>query len=467
MADSMVLSDYEREREKNIQKNEEFLASLNLLQHKRSLYKSNSTVGKKLLKRSEKFEYKAQPLKMSLRSRSTKEDTSPPELTQPTTDETSNGVLVRRTGKTHFVDIIADSHKDSTNLEKFLKHMQIRLQEKVYVTESSSSASERLLSLQNFEISSDHGFSKVVPHRIYSVAFANTAKPIVLAGDKWGYLGLWFPHEHEQPLTLQPHVRAVSRIMTSDSSNCDITTCSYDGTVRSMNIETAMYDTILDHADMLFHDIASVCDPNVLLTVSGSGHAILLDKREHKPSNPVQLHEKKISSVDFHSNGIHFCTASGDQTVCVWDVRSLSSCNNGKPKFLSKFCHTKAVTAARFSHSGSYILTTCYDNYIRIFHSSCGTNPKESLFHKIPHNNNTGRWVTPFAANWDSQCEDIFMCGSMEQPRGIDVFSIHHLPKKIRMIHNNLTTIVSRIVSHQSTGEIMGGSSSGRVFTFC
>ena len=37
----------------------------------------------------------------------------------------------------------------------------------------------------------------------------------------------------------------------------------------------------------------------------------------------------------------------------------------------------------------------------------------------IPHNNFTGRWLTPFKAVWHPQREDVILVGSMEQPRRV------------------------------------------------
>jgi hypothetical protein len=37
----------------------------------------------------------------------------------------------------------------------------------------------------------------------------------------------------------------------------------------------------------------------------------------------------------------------------------------------------------------------------------------------IYHNNFTGRWLTPFKAVWHPQRDDVFIVGSMEQPRRV------------------------------------------------
>jgi len=84
--------------------------------------------------------------------------------------------------------------------------------------------------------------------------------------------------------------------------------------------------------------------------------------------------------------------------------------------------------------------------------------------HSIRHNNNTGRWLTTFMAQWHP-AQDIFCVGSMEQPRGIDIFdgaSGNHL----RAVQGEaMTAVASRCCFHPSTERLIlvGGNSSGRV----
>jgi hypothetical protein len=37
----------------------------------------------------------------------------------------------------------------------------------------------------------------------------------------------------------------------------------------------------------------------------------------------------------------------------------------------------------------------------------------------IKHNTHTGQWLTTFKATWHPQRDDVFVVGSMEQPRGV------------------------------------------------
>jgi hypothetical protein len=37
----------------------------------------------------------------------------------------------------------------------------------------------------------------------------------------------------------------------------------------------------------------------------------------------------------------------------------------------------------------------------------------------IKHNTHTGQWLTTFKATWHPQRDDVFVVGSLEQPRGV------------------------------------------------
>ena len=100
---------------------------------------------------------------------------------------------------------------------------------------------------------------------------------------------------------------------------------------------------------------------------------------------------------------------------------------------------SKGVHGAFFSPiSGKYALTTSMDHTLKIFNIKENATEAEcksikqffkrirvnNLFCKlgatvIPHNNFTGRWLTPFKAMWHPQREDVFVVGSMEQPRRV------------------------------------------------
>eukprot|EP01135_Chromosphaera_perkinsii_P006759 Nk52_evm7s578 gene=Nk52_evmTU7s578 len=152
--------------------------------------------------------------------------------------------------------------------------------------------------------------------------------------------------------------------------------------------------------------------------------------------------------------------------------------------------HTKAISSAFFSPAtGKYINTVSYDNKIRIYDyakSSPDENKSErrSIYptQAITHNNQTGRWLTTFKAEWHPQSDNVFFCGSMNHPRQIDCFEgISAGPsggaapdaaavnfKQIAALKDEdcLSSVCSIVKCHPSQNVVVGGNSSGRVHVF-
>jgi len=404
---------------------------------------------------------------MKLRSSSSsKDEESEVLLSNEVLQDDMNNLPERRTGTNTIAELLAENNADNIELDALWKRLYNSHPMETCTSNVTSSA-ERFQQVQKYVIPSQQGFLKVVPHRIYSVAFAKTAKPLAFAGDKWGYLGIWAPlQEDENCLTLQPHIRAISKIFCHTSLNDQIITCSYDGTVRMLSLNHSKYETISDIENMLFYDISCLDNGNSFLVATNAGQLIFIDKRDIPSSKAITLHDRKISSVDAFPDQHTFCTCS-HSLVCEWDFRKLSLDIEMHSSPIQTRTHSKAVTAARVSPCGNFILTTCYDNYLRVFESSKkAPTSKDALLYKIPHNNNTGRWITPFVAEWDAQCDHLFYCASMKKPRGIDLFHMGKTLETNRLVQENLTSIIPRLAIHPTTGMIIGGSSSGRVFAF-
>lgn len=87
--------------------------------------------------------------------------------------------------------------------------------------------------------------------------------------------------------------------------------------------------------------------------------------------------------------------------------------------------------------------------------------------HRIPHDNDTGRWLSTFMARWhpSETNNEIFVVGSMRQPRTLEVFDASD-GTLIRGIQGaSLTSVMSRCCIHPSQNELIiaGGNSSGRM----
>ncbi|KAF5836066.1 WD40-repeat-containing domain protein [Dunaliella salina] len=79
----------------------------------------------------------------------------------------------------------------------------------------------------------------------------------------------------------------------------------------------------------------------------------------------------------------------------------------------------------------------------------------------IKHNNQTGRWVTPFKAIWGA-ASDIIMVGNMD--RGVDIFDASSGAKLATHSRPDaMTAIPSRIAVHPSRHVMAAATASGRV----
>jgi len=128
--------------------------------------------------------------------------------------------------------------------------------------------------------------------------------------------------------------------------------------------------------------------------------------------------------------------------------------------------HSKAVNSAYFSPlTGNYVITGSLDNSIKIFDSSVISNTSIGCIKSLPHNMTTGRWLSVFRATWVPEREDIFMVGSMDKIRQINLFDIN-LNLKLALSDDGLTTICSTLCHHPTLNFLVGGNSSGKVFVY-
>lgn len=186
-----------------------------------------------------------------------------------------------------------------------------------------------------------------------------------------------------------------------------------------------------------------------------------------------------------HRDGYCLATAGLDRTIKFWDLRKFGSGARGKgagtarapakDALLGQTNNSLSVNSAFFSPSGEYLVATNMSNTLDIYHNAHlqameegpkkkGGGPMIRPRDVIRHNNQTGRWLTTFMAQWHPEL-DVFCVGSMQKPRAIDVFdgaSGDHL----RAIQGDaLTAVASRCCFHPSAEQIVliGGNSSGRI----
>jgi len=326
------------------------------------------------------------------------------------------------------------------------------------------------------------GVAKVVPERIFSVVFhPGTEKIVTACGDKWGKVGLWDCQDTEGSThgvhLFSYHSRPVN-CLTWDTanSNCLIST-SYDGTSRVLDAgrQEARFlywdeEFLEDDGWTSFH-----CqpDPHTFLISQGkAGSVVRVDPRVGVGAVATyrlfsNVHAKSISSHPLQPNLLMAGHNKG--SAFIFDLRSGE---NNSGKVCTPVCEllgaTKAITSCQFSPiSGSQVVTVANDDKIRLY---CTDNLSKQIKpqSQVKHNNQTGRWLTPFRAAWHPNRDDLLATGSMERPRQIEMWSTKSgtLNLQHKLQGESLGSVSSLVSIHPYRNILVGANSSGRLHIF-
>ncbi|EFJ46944.1 hypothetical protein VOLCADRAFT_117976 [Volvox carteri f. nagariensis] len=263
--------------------------------------------------------------------------------------------------------------------------------------------------------------AKVTKDGVTHLAWLPDSDRLTLAAaDKSGKVSLWDvdveaggPAEKTAGILMfQPHSEYVSglRWLGRDAAvgPCRLITTSYDGSVRALDLGgSGMWVELPAPGDPRSREFSALdvsSDGRTAYLGDPQGNLDLVDLRAPPPrrersSDPaatsvgplggLQISQRKINSVHLEPfREILLASTSSDGSICIWDVRKVSH----KP--LSVLHHARSCHSAYWAHDGSTVLS-------------------------IPHNNQTGRWITPFRAVWNAAC-DAVLVGNMS--RGVDIF---------------------------------------------
>ncbi|KAK3930774.1 WD repeat-containing protein 76 [Frankliniella fusca] len=309
--------------------------------------------------------------------------------------------------------------------------------------------------------------------RITSMAFhPGEEKVLVASGSTSGDLGLWDvynPDEEKCVEVLGPHTSQVNCTSFDRCNPTKIITTSLDGTVRRGDLMKLVFDEIWAHEQngpnfhATWHDQV---DPNTMMVAHGTGRVVVIDCR--KPMDPVgwfHCHSRSVRTVQKHpQENKFFVTSSGLGQVRIWDWRMM---DKDEPEPVWDLVHPKGLTSAFFSCKGNLLLTTCNDDRLRVYHTALlpgASKPK--VVTNIKHDNHTGAWTSVFKAMWHPQREDVFMIGSMEKPRKLQIYGIHGQPVYNLTSNEHLVTIPAVHAWHPTLPLIAAGNSAGRVHVF-
>ncbi|KAG1832004.1 WD40-repeat-containing domain protein [Suillus variegatus] len=355
--------------------------------------------------------------------------------------------------------------------------------------------------------------AKVTADRVYSAAYhPDVTKDLVFFGDKHGQIGIWdarapvdevedeggdISADHREGgkhWRLQCHwpassTSSISSIKFDPVDAHSLFTTSYDGTIRHFSFVSGISQEIFSSE----HLITSVDLPvsgHEMWISDASGGITHLDLREPKDKACwYGLSPAKIGTVSINPTNPHFLlTASNSRVLKVWDSRKLQKLTSttgpyqlsqytvedlvyskkGKGTVRGIFQHGKSVSSAYWDPRGRSIVSTSYDDSIRLwdldvakYNSSPGF-PSFTPFRGIKHNCQTGKWVTILRAVWNPNPDVFphFTIGNMSY--ALDIYSCKgHLIARLK--DSRLTATQAVTCSHPSIVERCAtGNASGR-----
>ncbi|GBE82037.1 WD40 repeat-like protein [Sparassis latifolia] len=368
--------------------------------------------------------------------------------------------------------------------------------------------------------------AKVTQDRIYSAAYhPEPTKDLIFFGDKHGQLGIWDARAPQEEVAddaedvtssdnseggkywrLQLHWPATAKSSIStvkfdpvDSHN--VYTSSYDCTIRRLSFTSGISREIFSTDEVLISSIDLPPTGNEMWISDALGGVTHLDLRQDKSkARWYQLSDQKIGSISVNPTNTHFLvTASNSRSLKIWDTRKLEhittkgkgaasssasvlpqdfdsevvehflASKQGQGCLRGEWRHNKSVSSAYWDPRGRSIVSTSYDDTIRLWDISDkflqrdSPFPSSRPFSQIKHNCQTGKWLTILRAQWSQNSDHYphFTIGNMEH--SLDIFSckgdlIARLSDRQR-----ITAVQAVTCSHPSVLErAASGNASGR-----
>ncbi|RPB20729.1 WD40 repeat-like protein [Terfezia boudieri ATCC MYA-4762] len=349
---------------------------------------------------------------------------------------------------------------------------------------------------------------KITPERVYYLGFhPTTDKQLIFAGDKLGTLGVWdassskpSPDAGEDDdgkelpsiSEFKIHPRTISSFAFSPFSMNTILTASYDSSIRSFDLAKGLSTEVYFAEDEVGISGVEIHDDNPYLVYFSTleGHMGRKDTRYKGKADVWQLSDKKIGGFSMHPKQTHLCvTASLDRTIKIWDLRNIVSGHKDdegysgpKPRMIGEHISRLSVSSAYWNRNGS-IATTSYDDTVKIYRfpnagfwapgakipiADCGGEADGEVEPStiIKHNNQTGRWVTIFRAQWQQNPRDgadKLVIGNMN--RFLDIYA-EDGTQLAQLGDDSLTAVPAAAQLHPTENWVAGGTASGKVTLF-
>ncbi|KAG7452439.1 WD40 repeat-like protein [Guyanagaster necrorhizus] len=323
--------------------------------------------------------------------------------------------------------------------------------------------------------------AKVTENRVYSAAYhPDMQKDLIFFGDKHGQLGIWDAQAPPEEVgdeggdvvddgnkeggkywRLQVHWPATSK----SSISCvkfnpvdfhTVYTSAYDCTIRNLSFTTGVSRQIFSSDETLLCSIDLTPTGNEMWVSDAAGGLTHLDLRQHQSKGTwYGLSDQKIGCVSVNPVRPEFVlTASNSRSLKIWDVRKLKplgtpptssdssvveiglesvnkfvESKKGHGCLRGEWRHEKSVSSAYWDPRGRSVVSTSYDDSIRLWNFDTtvfekpGPFGSSKPFSRIKHNCQTGKWLTILRAQWSPNLDahPHFTIGNMNH--ALDIFS--------------------------------------------
>ena len=324
------------------------------------------------------------------------------------------------------------------------------------------------------------------------------SKPIIFAGDKEGAMGVFDASqepvkvenddddedaepEYSAPVisAFKTHSRTITSFHFSTADENAVYSASYDSSIRKLDLDKGISTQVFAPADadedlpISAIDMPAT-DPNTIIFSTLHGSLGRHDVRT-KPAAAETwgLTDQKIGGFSLHPLQPHLvATASLDRTLKIWDLRKLTGKGDARaPALLGAHESRLSVSHASWSSAG-HIATSSYDDRIKIYSfpdagvwapGAALTEAQMKPARQVPHNNQTGRWVTILKPQWQRSPRDgmaKFVIGNMN--RFVDVFGADG--EQLAQLEGEGITAVPAVAHfHPTLDWVAGGNASGKL----
>ncbi|KAI0121745.1 WD40-repeat-containing domain protein [Xylariales sp. AK1849] len=333
---------------------------------------------------------------------------------------------------------------------------------------------------------------KLTPERIYALAFHPIQdKPIVLAGDKKGVMGVFdgsqakpdYDDDDEDadvPLpkvsAFEMHTRTISSIIVPQFDPNSVISASYDSTIRCLDLATQISSSLWQPADDE-DELAITCvdmsaeQKDVVIFSTMEGSLGRVDRRTKAKAEIWGLTDNKIGGFSLNPLLPHLvATASLDRTLKIWDLRMIKGKGDIRhPSLLGEHTSRLSVSHASWSRSG-HIATSSYDDTVKIYdmseamkwkpgHDIADMDPANT----VKHNNQTGRWVTILKPQWQLNPSDgVAKFAIANMNRFVDVYDSEGT-QLAQLDGEGITAVPAVAELHPTHNWVAGGTGSGKL----